>query len=523
MPESLDQALAALPLSFPGAGGAVAVVKDGQILARHAWGFADLERRIPFTPATMFLVCSITKQFTCATTLLTTNLDRAPDILESQLAVRLPRLARRPTATHLAHNQSGLRDYWALTALSGSPVEAPFTEAQARRLTDRAETTHFTPGTRYSYCNQNFRILGDLISERAGRPLAELMRSHVFDRAGMPTARLNPDTSQVPGFTRGYEGSQQAGFRPAENRITWTGDAGLSASLDDLIAWERHIDATRDNPESIHARLSAPVAFADGSPAGYGWGLARGTLLGRDILSHGGGLRGWRSFRAYAPAARLSVVVLFNHMADPRAAATRLVAAALGEDLPTPATGPQIPWAGRYLDPETGLAAHIEAQPNGHATLHFAGHPEPTTPAADGSHEAGPLRLRPAPGGLRMTRATDNIDTVLEPATGTPAPAPAPAPDGDGAGRYRNEELGADITIADAGGTLYAACAGELGEGAMVPLVPYAADTWLMPCPRALDFSAPGDWTLTFRRSESRVTGLQLGCWLARGIEYTRA
>jgi len=44
-----------------------------------------------------------------------------------------------------------------------------------------------------------------------------------------------------------------------------------------------------------------------------------------------------------------------------------------------------------------------------------------------------------------------------------------------------------------------------------------------MPCPRALDFSAPGDWTLTFRRSESRVTGLQLGCWLARGIEYTRA
>ena len=305
MPETLDHALAALPNRFQGAGGAVAVLRDGQIMARHAWGYADLERRIPFTPSTMFLICSISKQFTCATTLLTTELDRNPDVLEPQLAARLSLMPQRPTATLLAHNQSGLRDYWALTALAGSPVEAPFTEAQARRLVDRTETLQFTPGTRYSYCNHNFRLLGDMISDRAGRPLEELMRDYVFDRAGMPTARLNADTSQVPGFTVGYEGSQAEGFRPAVNRITWTGDAGVSASLDDLIAWERHIDATCDSPESIHARLSLPVAFADGATAGYGWGLSRGKLLGRYIVGHGGGLRGWRSFRFYAPAERI--------------------------------------------------------------------------------------------------------------------------------------------------------------------------------------------------------------------------
>ena len=292
MPESLDQVLAALPQRFPGAGGAVAVIREGQIVARHAWGFADLERRIPFTPETMFLICSISKQFTCATALMTADLDRDADVLEPALAARLNRMAERPRAHHLAHNQSGLRDYWALTSLAGSPGEAQFTEAQSRRLTDRTEPLHFTPGTRYSYCNQNFRILGDLVAERAGRPLGELMRAHVFDRAGMPTARLNADTSQVPGFTVGYEGSREEGFRPAVNRITWTGDAGVSASLDDLIAWDRHIDATRDNPESIHRRLSVPVAFTDGATAGYGWGLSRGKMLGRYIVGHGGGLRG---------------------------------------------------------------------------------------------------------------------------------------------------------------------------------------------------------------------------------------
>ena len=512
MPETLDQTLRALPRHFAGPGGAVAVLRDGEILARHAWGFADLERRIAFTPETMFLVCSITKQFTCATTLLATDLDRQPDILQAALAARLPRMAIRPTATQMAHNQSGLRDYWALTALAGAPVEAPFTEAQSRRLTDRAETLHFAPGTRYSYCNHNFRLLGDMVAERAGAPLGALMRRHVFDRAGMATARLNPDTSQVPGFTMGYEGSQEDGFRPAINRITWTGDAGLAASLDDLIAWERHIDTTREDPASIHRRLSVPVTFADGNSAGYGWGLSRGTLLGRPIVGHGGGLRGWRSLRFYAPAERLSVVVLFNHMADPRAAAIRLFAAALGADLPAPATGAPINWAGKYLDPETGLAARIDASPNGQATLHFAGHPEIVAPSPDGAHEAGPMRLRPEPGGLRMTRATDNIDTILQPASGE-----APM---DVAGTYRSAEWGSAITVAASGDTLYAACSGELGEGAMVPLIPYAADTWLMPCPRALDFSAPGDWTLSFHRAAGRVTGLRMGCWLAHDIEY---
>jgi hypothetical protein len=102
----------------------------------------------------------------------------------------------------------------------------------------------------------------------------------------------------VPGFTVGYEGGQAEGFRPAVNRITWTGDAGVSASLDDMIAWERHIDATRDNPESIYQRLAAPVAFTDGANSGYGFGLARGEILGRQIrcnhqrLHQGAGLCG---------------------------------------------------------------------------------------------------------------------------------------------------------------------------------------------------------------------------------------
>ncbi len=104
----LDRALAALPRTYPGPGGAIAVLRNGEVLARHAWGWADAERRIAFTPATLFRICSITKQFTCALLL-----DAFPDpsLLDGDVRARLPLLdGPAPGALHLCHNQSGLRD-----------------------------------------------------------------------------------------------------------------------------------------------------------------------------------------------------------------------------------------------------------------------------------------------------------------------------------------------------------------------------------------------------------------------------
>jgi len=40
----------------------------------------------------------------------------------------------------------------------------------------------FAPGTSYSYANQNFRLLADILEERSGRAFAELLRARVFDR-----------------------------------------------------------------------------------------------------------------------------------------------------------------------------------------------------------------------------------------------------------------------------------------------------------------------------------------------------
>ena len=128
----LDRAIEALPRSYPGPGGALAVLRNGEVLARHAWGWANAERQLAFTQHSLFRLCSITKQFTCGLVL---DAFSDPSVLDDDVRARLPLLEQAaPSALHLSHNQSGLRDYWAVAMLHGSPAEAPFGEVEAARV-----------------------------------------------------------------------------------------------------------------------------------------------------------------------------------------------------------------------------------------------------------------------------------------------------------------------------------------------------------------------------------------------------
>ena len=507
MTKPLDPLIEALPLRYPGPGGAIAVLRDGAVLARHAWGFANAELRISFTPQTLVRLCSVTKQFTCGL-----MLDAFPDpsVLDAEIRARLPLLqAEAPTALDLCHNQSGLRDYWAVAMLHGAPAESAFGDAETARVIGATRTLQFAPGTSYSYVNQNFRILSDILQDRTGRSFAELLRTRIFAPAGMATAFVAADTRAMPDGTEGYEGTQATGFRPALNRIVWTGDAGIGASLDDMIAWERLIDATRDDPASLHARLSAPVTFRDGTPAQYGFGLGRRTVQGRAVIGHGGALRGWRTHRLYVPSERVSVIVLFNHSGDAGGAASELLGALL-DDAPPPAAEP-LPapaWLGTYLEPETGLVARATAA-GGKVRLQYGQSPELLDVLPDGSAGTAATRLVPDGASLRMERPAENRRSQLEPiADGPVTKSP---------GRYRCDELDALLTIQDAGNALYGGFSGFLGHGRMELLNPVGPDLWTLPCPRALDCAPPGDWTLQFHGA-----AVQVGCWLARGLEYRR-
>ena len=514
-PLPLDLALDLLPRRFPGPGGVAVVLREGREVAARAWGYAGLESHRPMTRRTRLPICSISKQFTCGALLAEVG---EPEALDPLLPTFLPALeGPLPPVRRMCHNQSGLRDYWAMTVVEGARAEQTFGPDAALPMIAATRSGHFASGQGYSYCNANYRLLPDLIRKATGRELVDLYRQHIWEPAGMRTAVLTADTRRPEDGVTGYEGNEATGYLAADNGIYWVGDAGISASLDDMLAYEAWIDATRDDPGSLYRRLSQPVIFADGTPALYGFGLSHETVGGVAVTGHGGALRGFRAQRMHAASARVSVVVMFNHEASAHDASAFLMRAALGQPEPVPQP-PEPGWAGQWLCPTTGLIARLEPAGDG-VKLHFATGPEMLRQQDPGVLASDEVRLERQGNALRMQRRRDNLDTLLQ-----PLPQVNTA-DGAGiAGEYLCTETGSTLRLEARDGAVFALFSGRLGQGRMEPVHPAGPDVWLLRIRRSMDAPAPGDWTLQIRRAGSgAVCGLSLGCWLARSLDFIRS
>ena len=531
---SLSQVLEDVPALYRGPGGAVAVLKDGELVGQQVWGFADLDQRIPMAADTVMPICSISKQMVCG---LLTDLERNPTPamidrgeepakqMSDQLGQLLnPKLLQDTglTIRHLVNMQSGLRDYWALTVLWGAKPKGHFSVADHGPLMlERIKSFHFQPGTEYSYSNTNFFVVARVIEKVTQQPLAELLAERIFAPAGMATARLCAHTAEHPPPCIGYEGDEAQGFYPAINCIEWAGDAGIVASLADMIAYEQFLDSNRSDPLGWYQPNSEQQRYKNGAPANYGFGLARELVGGVTVLRHGGALRGYRLTRLYAPEPRISIVVMLNQEHGVSAVISNYIlkrALAFPEDKHE-VVQPSQDWVGAYLDPDTQLAITVKAGVPGELLVKYHGE-------ADKMRVVEPLRAQSdvmvatLEGGLLHIHVPKDNRYIHAHRV---KPAKLVVNSFDMQGDYYCAEIDSVFHCAGSGGMLYGSFDGFLGQGPVHLIRSLGEDVWALGCPRAMDSTPPGDWTVVVRRDNSgSVNGFTIGCWLARNLEFIK-
>ncbi|PLN83385.1 beta-lactamase/transpeptidase-like protein [Aspergillus taichungensis] len=534
--QAIQRILEIAPSIYRGPGGSIAVLKDGERVAQHAWGYANLEERIPMTSSTLMPICSITKQMVC---MVLKDLERNPT---PEMAARGPtheqlsasfRRILRPEITestglrleHLCHMQSGIRDYWAMTMFWGTTPEGKFIIPEhADQVIARTTSLHFPPGSQYSYSNLNFHVLARVLEDVSGQPLGELLRERLFMPAQMATARLGEDTAKLPSPCEGYEGSESSGFVRAINRMQWSGDAGVVATLTDMIEYERYLDQSWADPQSIYQEIAKPPCFANGNPASYGYGLGHGSIGGFKTIGHGGALRGYRLHRLHVPSERLSVVVMLNSEVDAKEMATYVVKEVL--HLPktlNPAITPiDLPPSrtGTFFDPDAQMALELTQGGQNRITISYAISPETLALVDPQSARSETLRVALHDNSIELHRITDNRVTSLR----RVAAAQEPPQGQEYTGRYSCGEIDSTFHCTGTGGMLYGSFDGFLGHGPVYPMRYLGEDLWLLAYPRGLDAPAPGHWTLAFQRgAQGTVVGVTMSCWLARKVVFTRS
>jgi CubicO group peptidase (beta-lactamase class C family) len=531
--EKVQEVLNKTALRCRGPGGAIAVVKDGEIIGQRVWGFADLDQRIPMTAQTQMPICSITKQFVCA---LLIDLERNPTPtlaakgdVRKQLSDHLTEILSPEltsdgelTIDRLCDMQSGMRDYWAMTTLWGSKPDDEFLiERDCGPLLARTKSFQFQPGTEYSYCNVNFHILARVIERATEESLDKLLEERILRPAGMSTAFLCPNTAHHPSPCVGYEGDEQHGFTAATNRMEWSGDAGLVASLTDMIAYEKYLDRCYADPQSwYHAAIAAPK-FKDGTPATYRYGLSHTDIDGVDTIGHGGALRGYRLHRRHAPHQRLSVVIMLNSDSGTFGPNIDIFKDLLGLPKPVSASIQAAEsWVGAFLDQDTQLSIVItKGARDGEVAISYDGSAEPIKLSVPNHGKSDSMVATIDGDLLSIHRVRDN--RMLSARRIVPKESILKGTSFQGI--YHCAEIESTFHCLGQDGMLYGAFDGYLGQGNATPMKYLGDDVWVLTCPRGLDAPAPGDWTIAFSRDDrDAIQGCTIGCWLARKVDYVK-
>ncbi len=288
----------------------VGVAQDGKVVFAKGYGLAALAGRTPVTPQTMFAIGSVTKQFTCASALLLAESGRIS--MRDPVSKYFPNLTRAKDITllDLGNHVSGYRDYYPLDFVDREMEKA--TTADSVIAEYATKPLDFEPGTRWSYSNTGFMILGRTVEKVSGVPFGTFLEQHILAPLGMQHTRYDPESG--PGMALGYTSFALGAPVPvAREGRGWDGMAGaLWSTPTDLLVWDLALIGGKVLSPESYATLTTPRRLADGRSTGYGCGDGVNDRGDAIVLSHGGAVSGFSALNMVVPATRSAVVLLTN-------------------------------------------------------------------------------------------------------------------------------------------------------------------------------------------------------------------
>jgi len=430
-PPDLDAWVARAMRTFEVPGIALAVVKDGAVVAAKGYGARKLGEPAPVDAQTLFGIASNTKLFTATALGLLVEEGKvewdAPVIRYLPgFAMWDPFVTRELTVRDLLVHRSGL----GLGAgdLLWWPQSTYTRDDIAYRLRFIPPATSFRSA--YAYDNVLYLVAGRVIEAVSGQSWEDFIAARILTKVGMHDTKARHSAAAGGGNIAAPHARVDGTVRPiapfASDNVNPAG--GINASAEDMAKWllvqlsgGTLADGSRlFSPDTARqlARLVTPIPFSDPPPElaplkanfnGYALGIGVRDYRGHKMLLHTGGLPGYVSRVAMTPDAGLGVAVLTNqestgafdsiayHIVDyylgapsfdwiagyksveDRAAAKDAAADMSAKTAREAASGPSLPlakYAGAYRDAWYGDIAI--AQENGALVMRFSHSPSLT-------------------------------------------------------------------------------------------------------------------------------------------------
>ncbi len=335
----LDQDVERAMKLFDVPGIAIAIVKDGKVLATRGYGVRKLGAPDKVDARTLFEVASNSKAFTAAA--LAMLVDEGKLAWDDPVTKHLPDfqmydayVTHEMTVRDLLVHRSGLGLgagdllWWPTTNFS--------TDEIIHKLRFIAPSTSFRSS--YAYDNLLYIVAGKIIAAKSGKAWGETIRERILVPAGMTTTTTslaenagNPDVANAHSKIDGKIAAVKA--MPVPNAV---GAVGINTNAEDIARWmnvllaqgslgqgadgkEKRLYSARQAREMWTAQT--PMRIAEPNPklagtranfAAYGLGFQLRDWQGKLLALHSGALQGFYSKVVLVPEAKLGVAILTN-------------------------------------------------------------------------------------------------------------------------------------------------------------------------------------------------------------------
>ena len=287
--------------------GTVLVARHGEIILQKGYGFKDAATGTPNTVNTIYEIGSLAKQFTAAVILKLQEQGKLS--VHDKLSKYYPGYPNgdKITIHYLLSHSAGIYNYTNNKAFMSGDQSKPVTLDSMIGLFIN-QPLAFEPGTKFSYSNSGYTLLGYIIEKVTGRPYREALETMILrplqlKHSGYDFIALT-DSNKATGYSYYAPGAYEPA-RYVHPSILYTTGA-LYSTVGDLYKWHWALMTNDFLSAASRQMMYTPVA----GPYGYGW--FADSLFGKKRASHDGAVPGFKSNINRIPEDDVCVIALSN-------------------------------------------------------------------------------------------------------------------------------------------------------------------------------------------------------------------
>lgn len=288
--------------------GSVLIAQQGHVLLHKAYGLQNEDNKTSNDTLTRFPILSVTKSFT-ATVILKLQDERRLSI-KDKLSKYFPdfKYGGKVTIENLLTHSSGIFNYTEIVDEEDSAiVNHPIPKEKITGIIFE-KPLEFTPGSRYSYNNSGYFLLGLIIEKVTGQPYEQVAKDNIFTPLGMTNSGFDfnnlPQTIKAQGYNI-FDAKQHRVYKHYDSTFAYSAGA-IYSTTGDLYKFAQAIASNKIlAPSTWQTALQSRI-----NHYGYGWNI--GNLFGKDFVRHDGGYPGFMSTFIYFPKEDITIIILNN-------------------------------------------------------------------------------------------------------------------------------------------------------------------------------------------------------------------